>query len=250
MAVERKDIEQELADSLKELVLRVPFEKITIKQITDGAGVIRVTFYNHFQDKYDLLGWIIRSEILAPVRILLLNNMYREVIDLIFTGLTAGQGLLYRGVASLSGSRIPFEEIVRGVYPQAAAEPFHRPRKAGGSTTRGYPGSRFLPGPILRAVHELYRATAGSDSGCQWGLRRWGRSTRRAAHIHGGNAAGALRTAGGSNCFRVIRKDTTPRACLCEDRQTLPVVYWVPQVLRIEYFRSAVFFIIYHGKSK
>ena len=34
MAVERKEIEQALAESLKHLVLQVPFEKITIRQIT------------------------------------------------------------------------------------------------------------------------------------------------------------------------------------------------------------------------
>ena len=48
---ERNAIEVKLAASLKSLAVRHPFEKITIKQITDGAGVIRVTFYNHFQDK-------------------------------------------------------------------------------------------------------------------------------------------------------------------------------------------------------
>ena len=38
MAEEKKDVEQALADSLKELVQKMPFEKITIKKITDGAG--------------------------------------------------------------------------------------------------------------------------------------------------------------------------------------------------------------------
>ena len=61
MAEEKKDVEQALADSLKELVQKMPFEKITIKKITDGAGVIRVTFYNHFQDKYDLLAYIVQK---------------------------------------------------------------------------------------------------------------------------------------------------------------------------------------------
>lgn len=42
-----------LAESFKELALKHPIEKITIKEITDKAGVIRPTFYNHFQDKYD-----------------------------------------------------------------------------------------------------------------------------------------------------------------------------------------------------
>ena len=60
---EKRDIETKLAVSLKGLVTKMPFEKITIKQIADGAGVIRVTFYNHFQDKYDLLAWIVRREI-------------------------------------------------------------------------------------------------------------------------------------------------------------------------------------------
>ena len=40
-----------LAESLKELSKTRPIEKITIKEITDKAGVIRPTFYNHFQDK-------------------------------------------------------------------------------------------------------------------------------------------------------------------------------------------------------
>ena len=81
---EKRDIETKLAVSLKGLVTKMPFEKITIKQIADGAGVIRVTFYNHFQDKYDLLAWIVRREILDPVRILISNRMYRESLILEF----------------------------------------------------------------------------------------------------------------------------------------------------------------------
>ena len=56
-----------LAESFKELTLKQPIEKITIKEITDKAGVIRPTFYNHFQDKYELLEWIIMSQIIEPV---------------------------------------------------------------------------------------------------------------------------------------------------------------------------------------
>ena len=87
MTEERKDIGKALAESLKRLILTTPFERITIKQITDGAGVIRVTFYNHYQDKYDLLSHIIRTEILEPVGILLKNDMYKEALTLIFTNL-------------------------------------------------------------------------------------------------------------------------------------------------------------------
>ena len=46
-----------LCESLRGLMLKRPFEKITIKNICDETGVIRATFYNHFEDKYrELLG--------------------------------------------------------------------------------------------------------------------------------------------------------------------------------------------------
>lgn len=51
----RKDLmDHRLADSLKVLIRQEPLEKITIKQITDDAGVVRPTFYQHFADKYRL----------------------------------------------------------------------------------------------------------------------------------------------------------------------------------------------------
>ncbi len=93
-----RNIEQDMADSLKRLVIREPFDKITIKQITDGAGVIRVTFYNHFQDKYDLLGWIIRNEILDPMGILVQNGMYKEALTLIFSNIQKDSAFYQRAV--------------------------------------------------------------------------------------------------------------------------------------------------------
>ena len=59
----RSAIDLLLADSLKELARIHPIEKITIREITDKAGVIRPTFYNHFQDKYELIEWIVDQEI-------------------------------------------------------------------------------------------------------------------------------------------------------------------------------------------
>ena len=108
---ERRDIEKALAASLKRLAVSRPFEKITIKQITDGAGVIRVTFYNHFQDKYDLLEWIVRTEILEPVRILLANGMYRESVILIFTNLRKEKEF-YTHIVNLEGQN-SFQDICR-----------------------------------------------------------------------------------------------------------------------------------------
>ena len=61
---QKATVDKLLAESFKELVAVTPVEKITIKEITDKAGVIRPTFYNHFQDKFELLEWIIKKELL------------------------------------------------------------------------------------------------------------------------------------------------------------------------------------------
>jgi len=46
---------QSLRNALIELMLEKPYEKITIQEIIDRANVGRATFYNHYQDKDDLL---------------------------------------------------------------------------------------------------------------------------------------------------------------------------------------------------
>ncbi|MGI6205780.1 MAG: TetR family transcriptional regulator [Anaerovoracaceae bacterium] len=71
-----------LAESLRTLMMHMPFEKITIKDITDEANVIRTTFYNHFQDKYDLLDWIYYEYYIKPSNQLIENNMLLEAFKL------------------------------------------------------------------------------------------------------------------------------------------------------------------------
>lgn len=51
-----------LADSLKKLLETKSLEKITIKELVDGCGVNRQTFYYHFKDVYDLLDWIFTTD--------------------------------------------------------------------------------------------------------------------------------------------------------------------------------------------
>lgn len=56
--------EEVLAESLKHLMAVIPFEKITVKEITDEAHVKRPTFYNHFRDKYDVVEYILQRDII------------------------------------------------------------------------------------------------------------------------------------------------------------------------------------------
>ena len=48
---------QALEHALKSLLLKKPFHKITINDITEECGVSRMTFYYHFKDIYDLVEW-------------------------------------------------------------------------------------------------------------------------------------------------------------------------------------------------
>ena len=111
-----------LADSFKELVLEKPVEKITIKEITDRAGVIRVTFYNHFQDKYELLEWICREEIVSPTKILFQNNMRREAVTFIFTAILKNKEF-YSHVAHTQGQN-SFSSTVRQLLSETIEEHF------------------------------------------------------------------------------------------------------------------------------
>ena len=48
-----------LIDSFNKLTSERDFKDITIQDIADGAMVNRATFYSHFQDKYDLMEFVI-----------------------------------------------------------------------------------------------------------------------------------------------------------------------------------------------
>lgn len=112
----KNDVDGLLIESFKELALHHPIEKITIKEITDKAGVIRPTFYNHFQDKYELLERIIQLELLEPIRPLLENRMVNEALLLLFTNIEKERGF-YMQAARLEG-QVSFEFICRSCVRQ------------------------------------------------------------------------------------------------------------------------------------
>ena len=47
-----------LEASLKELLKKKPFDKITIADLTEDCGISRMAFYYHFKDIYDLVEWV------------------------------------------------------------------------------------------------------------------------------------------------------------------------------------------------
>lgn len=56
---------RKIAYALKELMETIPFEKITISDISEKSKVHRQTFYYHFQDRYELLDWLLNMELVS-----------------------------------------------------------------------------------------------------------------------------------------------------------------------------------------
>jgi len=103
MPDEKNTTRNTLADSAVRLVLSgIPFEKLTIKQITDGAKLIRPTFYHHFIDKYEMLEWIFKSDVIDPARALIEVQYYREAFGLMLKRIEKHR-LFYECVLKLEG---------------------------------------------------------------------------------------------------------------------------------------------------
>lgn len=122
----REAIDVLLAESFKELTLKQPIEKITIKEITDRAGLIRPTFYNHFQDKYELLEWIITTELLGPVELLLQNGMVNEALLILFTNIEKDKEF-YTRACRLEGQN-SFESIAKSCVERVLLKTIRKSR--------------------------------------------------------------------------------------------------------------------------
>ncbi|MDD6381088.1 MAG: TetR/AcrR family transcriptional regulator C-terminal domain-containing protein [Lachnospiraceae bacterium] len=118
------EIDELLAKSFKKLARSRPIEKITIREITDEAGVIRPTFYNHFQDKYELLEWIIKRELIDPIEPLLDNGMLKEALILPLTTMEKDKAFYTRAV-SLEGQN-SFEDTMKKLIAQMALSRLNR----------------------------------------------------------------------------------------------------------------------------
>lgn len=122
--MQKQTTNQILADSFKELILTQPIEKITIKEITDKAGVIRPTFYNHFQDKYELLEWIIKEDLITPIIPLIEGGFIKESITLIFSNVEKEKEF-YTHAAKLEGQN-SFSSIIELLIQELLLDYFIR----------------------------------------------------------------------------------------------------------------------------
>lgn len=118
----KKAVDQQLAESFKQLVCKHPIEKITVKEITDGAGVIRPTFYNHFQDKYELLEWIISQDLIEPIKPFIRSGMIVQAMTFLFVNIEKEKDF-YMKASRLEGQN-SFVSIAQRCIQDLLAEVF------------------------------------------------------------------------------------------------------------------------------
>ena len=120
-----------LAESLQELMVTTPLEKISVNDIVDHAGVGRNTFYYHFEDKYDLVNWYFQSGItqflvergaytswdslLAAIRDYFLENKVFYCNALAYNGQNSLQKYMFDYLCSI------FEQNARELNPDISA---------------------------------------------------------------------------------------------------------------------------------
>ena len=113
---DKRELTKELlAGSLRDLMMTTSFKKITIKMITDGANVIRPTFYKHFQDKYEVLEWIFQKEVIEKIEVLIENNMEDEVIRLLCKRIGANMEF-YRQALKIEGPNSLYQIMNSSLY--------------------------------------------------------------------------------------------------------------------------------------
>lgn len=91
-----------LIDSFFKLTLKKDFKDITIQDITDEATVNRATFYSHFEDKYELIEFVISDAILRSLGTHLeqFDRLNSDTIIGVFLLLTNFQSEFEKGMTS------------------------------------------------------------------------------------------------------------------------------------------------------
>ena len=67
-----------LAASMKECMKTTPVDRITVKDIVEGSGLTRQTFYRNFKDKYDLINWYFDKLVLQSFEQIGMGNTVGE----------------------------------------------------------------------------------------------------------------------------------------------------------------------------
>ena len=117
-----------LAESLKNLLLQKPLNKITISDIADDCGINRMTFYYHFKDIYDLVEWTCAEEAAQAMEGKKTYDTWQEGFLNIFSAVQSNKPLIMNVYRCVSRERIEqylnplIHALILGVVEEKSAE--------------------------------------------------------------------------------------------------------------------------------
>ena len=113
-----------IADTLKSLLAEKPLSRITVMDIASECGISRMTFYYHFHDIYDLVGWIISSDINRILSGRKTYDTWQEGFLSIFHAVEEDYVLVRNACSSMSRDQLerilhgPVEELILSVLKE------------------------------------------------------------------------------------------------------------------------------------
>ena len=95
-----------LEASLKELLKKKPFDKITIADLTEDCGISRMAFYYHFKDIYDLVEWVCLEESTRALQGKKTSGDWQEGLLQIFEAVYENKAFIMNAYSSLHREQI------------------------------------------------------------------------------------------------------------------------------------------------
>lgn len=95
-----------LTESLKRLMTQKPLNKISIREITEGCGVNRQTFYYHFEDIPDLMAWSLRRNFDRVIAQCQAQKNGEEALRYLLSAAVNARPMLKKGMQSNYGEEL------------------------------------------------------------------------------------------------------------------------------------------------
>lgn len=93
---------KKIAKTFKKLVAQIGFEKVTIAKIMQESHMRRQTFYDYFQDKYELVDWIFQQEAIEKIEDNLAYEGWAVIVENLFIYFEENQ-IFYRKILLFEG---------------------------------------------------------------------------------------------------------------------------------------------------
>lgn len=113
LAVSPRDTKNAIADNFIALMSRFDYYRITVGMIAEEAGINRVTFYNHFLNKEELLQWVLLRDIERTVLPLSRGGDNQLLLILFFKALR-NNSAFYLNAINIRGEVSFFPMLVHG----------------------------------------------------------------------------------------------------------------------------------------